>query len=189
MTIIYKIEFFTYWHTGSGLSGGTYADMLVNKTNKNLPFIPGKTLKGLLREAADFLHSLNEERVTAGFISDVFGENPNREEKEVYKTEGQAFFSNAELSRTLTVSIDEKNAGFLYDVFSSTKIDENGLAANHSLRQIEVTAPLILYAKADHFPDKEGYKKQFTDCLKMVKQLGVNRSRGLGRCQLSVIEN
>jgi CRISPR/Cas system CMR subunit Cmr4 (Cas7 group RAMP superfamily) len=49
-TIAYQIDFFSYWHASSGLAGGAYADLLVNKTREGLPYIPGRTLKGLLRE-------------------------------------------------------------------------------------------------------------------------------------------
>lgn len=191
MSIIYQIEFFTYWHAGSGLSGGTYADLLVTKTKKGLPFIPGKTLKGLIREGADFLHELDSEMITSEFIRDIFGESPKKEdeEKDISRKEAKAFFSNAELSLELTESISETDTRYLYDVFSSTAINKNGLAAKGTLRQAEVTIPLVLYAKAEHFPDIQGYQEQFKNCLKAVKSMGMSRSRGLGRCRFSLIEN
>ena len=48
-----KIEFFSPWHCGSGLSAGADADSLVIKDINGLPFIPGKTIKGLIREAVE----------------------------------------------------------------------------------------------------------------------------------------
>lgn len=51
--IHYKIEFFNEWHTGSGLSAGADVDDLVIKDKDNLPFVPGKTIKGLLRQAVE----------------------------------------------------------------------------------------------------------------------------------------
>ena len=50
--ITFKITFFSEWHCGSGLSSGSDLDALVIKDKDNFPFIPGKTLKGLIREAA-----------------------------------------------------------------------------------------------------------------------------------------
>jgi CRISPR/Cas system CSM-associated protein Csm3 (group 7 of RAMP superfamily) len=61
MRINYKIEFYSYWHSGSGLSIAAGADLRVNKDKDGLPFIPGKTLKGLLREAAENLLLVNPE--------------------------------------------------------------------------------------------------------------------------------
>ncbi len=43
-----KIEFFSPWHCGSGPSAGADADSLVIKDINGLPFIPGKTIKGLI---------------------------------------------------------------------------------------------------------------------------------------------
>src|SRR5699024_10170830 len=94
-TLIYQIEFFNYWHSGSGLAGSTYADSIVNKTERNLPFIPGKTLKGLLRDAAEKINELNPSLVSDKFISQVFGKKSDEEGNNAnYKDEGQAFFTN-----------------------------------------------------------------------------------------------
>ena len=55
MDITYTIELFSYWHCGSGLSAGADVDSLVIKDAKGMPFVPGKTIKGLIREAAETL--------------------------------------------------------------------------------------------------------------------------------------
>ena len=51
MTLYYNLTFFTDWHCGSGLAAGADVDTLVVKDKNGLPFVPGKTLKGLIREA------------------------------------------------------------------------------------------------------------------------------------------
>ncbi|MDE6805090.1 MAG: hypothetical protein K2J29_10705, partial [Muribaculaceae bacterium] len=53
MDIRYRIEFFSDWHCGSGLSAGADVDALVIKDDCGLPFVPGKTVKGLVREAME----------------------------------------------------------------------------------------------------------------------------------------
>ena len=53
--IDYQIEFFSQWHCGSGLSAGADIALLVIKDKEGMPFIPGKTLKGLIREAVENL--------------------------------------------------------------------------------------------------------------------------------------
>ena len=72
---IYKIQFFDYWHTGSGLAGGTYADSIVNKDETDLPIIPGRTIKGLLKDAANSLQRLNNELITNNFRNFLFIKN------------------------------------------------------------------------------------------------------------------
>lgn len=187
-TIIYKIDFFDFWHTGSGLAGSTYADSLVIKNENGLPIIPGKTLKGLLREAAQELHQLDENLVTKHFIDTIFGVKPEKnDDRNRTANEGLCFFSNATLTKNLSETLSTEQTKELYQVLSSTAIDENGQAKEGSLRQLEVTIPLQLYAQIVDFPDDEPNKKQLEYCLAWVKQLGLNRNRGLGRCQLSII--
>ncbi len=109
-TIHYQIQFFSYWHVGSGLSGGAYADLLVNKTKENLPFIPGRTLKGLLREAGETINIFDSSLVSIDFINEIFGESPtdSKLENELYSKESLSYFSNATLSQNLVNKIQDK---------------------------------------------------------------------------------
>jgi len=186
--IIYKIDFYSYWHTGSGLAGSTYADAIVNKNEQNLPVIPGKTIKGLLRDAAQQIHYFDDKLVTQDFIQNVFGADSEKQGVD-YKKEGKAFFSNAELSKSLSNSIIEKKYdNELYKVLPSTQIDENGQAKDGSLRQLEVTIPLTLYGAIEHFPESETYLEQLENCFAFIKQIGLNRNRGLGKCKFSILK-
>jgi CRISPR/Cas system CSM-associated protein Csm3 (group 7 of RAMP superfamily) len=186
--ITYQIEFFSYWHAGSGLAGSTYADSIVNKNEDNLPVIPGKTIKGLLREAAEKINELNKELVSNDFILNVFGEKESTGLID-YKKEGRAFFSNVSLSKSLSENILKSNlSDDLYHVISSTEIDNNGQAKDGSLRQLEVTIPITLYGSIEHFPDNN-YEVQLANCFKWIKQLGHNRNRGLGKCKFSIVNN
>jgi CRISPR/Cas system CMR subunit Cmr4 (Cas7 group RAMP superfamily) len=74
-TLKYKIEFLSDWHCGSGLSSGSDLDSLCIKDELNLPFVPGKTLKGLLHEAAEVIS------IDSSLIKAIFGYSTNREIK------------------------------------------------------------------------------------------------------------
>jgi len=74
MNIHYKIEFFTDWHCGSGLSSGADLDLLVIKDKDKLPFIPGKTIKGLVREAVEEIHGFQPSDID---LKKVFGIEEN----------------------------------------------------------------------------------------------------------------
>lgn len=187
-TIIYKINFFTYWHTGSGLSGGVDANLAVIKNEDQLPFIPGKTLKGLLREAASTLNGLNSNMVSEEFIATVFGVGEDKVGEEF--SSGNCFFSNALLSGNLISYFQGKKEDkeFLFKIIASTAINENGIAKNQSLRQMEVTVPLTLYATIEGFPNDVGYLEQLQYCFQWIKKIGVNRTRGLGYCELSYLK-
>ncbi len=196
-SLTYTIQFHSFWHASSGLSGSTYAATLVNKSRKGLPFIPGKTLKGLLREAAEILHELDPQKVTAAFITEVFGdrspiENPDArrpaEEKiEANYSPGTCHFSSAHLSQALQQQIQETQKPHLYQVLSSTRINKDGLAENKTLRSLEVSVPLTLFAEIGQFPQGDDYRQQMNFCMQWTKRMGLNRSRGLGRCQFQII--
>lgn len=186
--ITYKIDFFTYWHTGSGLSAGTATNATVLRNKQKLPYISGKTLKGLLREAAEKIHRFDETLVTKAFIVEVFGRRQDPDSNERWSKTSPCFFSNAELSQHLanTLAKDDQQP-WLFDTIYSTAIEKNGIARAHSLRSMEVTVPLTLFAQIDDFPDTAGYVTQMEYCMKWVKRLGVNRNRGLGRCQWRIL--
>ncbi len=190
-TLTYQIEFYSYWHASSGLAGSTYADLLVNKTRMGLPYIPGRTLKGLLREAAQAIHGFQPELISGQFILDVFGQRPTKEEEEQENQtkEAKAFFTNAHLSEHLSREIvNQQDQAFLFEVLASTAIDgTKGIAKNGTLRQLEVSVPLTLYAAIEQFPDEVGYRDMMIHCMNWVKRMGLNRSRGLGRCQFSLL--
>jgi CRISPR/Cas system CSM-associated protein Csm3 (group 7 of RAMP superfamily) len=232
MEMTYKIEFNSYWHIGSGLSGGTDVDALVLKDTNGFPYIPGKTLKGLIREAAETLESLESEGFDKNWINELFGirtedlkkdENSKNElsgkrtdeaenskkEKEYDRQHNKLFFTNATLTSTLQESIiSEKTQQYLFEKIASTTIDKDtGITKKHSLREMQVVVPLTLFAKIYNVPEAPKEESQNTNgksenskyipdnsdkklekCLKMVKRMGVNRNRGLGRCQLSIVE-
>ena len=73
----------------------------------------------------------------------------------------------------------------LYKNIASTKIDDDGQAVDHSLRHMQVTIPMELYAEIIDFPLE--YLEQLKNCFAWVKKMGLNRSRGLGRCKLETL--
>ncbi len=182
--IKYQIEFHSPWHCGSGLSAGADLDALVIKDKDGLPYIPGKTLKGLIREAVENIEQfsgLSHEDL----VIQVFGNSDHDNMDETRK--GEAFFTNAELEESQRIYILQNNlTSFLYDSVSSTAIDEQGIAKKHSLRRREVTVPCKLFASI-HFVDDKLYPT-IIKAFSMIKRLGTNRSRGLGRCTISEIK-
>lgn len=194
-TIKYTITFFSEWHTGSGLTSGSDLDALVIKDKKGLPYIPGRTLKGLLKEAAVEIESLVGSN--NDFIKTVFGvpsakfENPadviDPEEHERTQ-QGKCFFSNARLSSKLyNASIENNLAPFYYRAISMTAIDsKKGIAEKHSLRRMQTTIPCVLEAEIANV--NNNYETQIESCFKWIKRLGQNRNRGLGRCQFEMIK-
>jgi CRISPR/Cas system CSM-associated protein Csm3 (group 7 of RAMP superfamily) len=182
MDIHYKVEFFSDWHCGSGLAAGADVDMLVIKDKDGLPFIPGKTIKGLLREAVTFINEKTIE-VNKDDINATFGYFGNKDDKQ----KGATFFKNAELSPSVKKGIIENDtAKFLYREISSTAINDKGIAKEHSLREMQVTIPCELEGEILDVPNS--MVNLIGEGLSYIKRLGQGRNRGLGRCEFTVIK-
>lgn len=182
MNIRYKLEFFSYWHCGSGLSAGADVDLLTIKDEEDLPFVPGKTIKGLLRESSETLASLAPDKYPAqDEIEKIFGKTNDGSSM----FQGCAFFSNAEFPKEDKDFMLRK--GYVRSLFTSvstTAIDENGIAKEHSLRRTQVALPCVLSGEILNLPD--GCGKLMADSMAFVKRLGANRNRGLGRCRFTI---
>jgi CRISPR/Cas system CSM-associated protein Csm3 (group 7 of RAMP superfamily) len=179
MNIYYQIKFFSDWHCGSGLSSGADLDLLVIKDKNKLPFIPGKTIKGLVREAVEEISSFSESELTNEVIK-VFGGETGEQ--------GCCFFTNAEINKDLREVIrSHELQDYLYRSSASTAIDNDGIADEHSLRKMEVCVPCKLEGKILDVPDD--FREIMERGLKYIKRLGQNRNRGLGRCVIEVIQD
>ncbi len=183
MDIKYKITFYSDWHCGSGLSSGADLDLLVIKDQNGLPFVPGKTIKGLLREAVVDIANLSGNGDEAK-INELFGLFDSKEKAE----KGLCFFTNAIIKEDLGNAIkDAQIQEYLFNSIASTAIDENGIAEAHSLRKMQVCVPCKLEGQILDVPGD--CQLLLENGLKYIKRLGQNRNRGLGRCTFSIIEN
>lgn len=200
MNITYTLKFYSEWHCGSGLAAGADLDALVIKDKNKLPYVPGKTIKGLVREAVEsilsFKNELSEDS-KALFIR-TFGnadaedwnmlkDAPEKDKgkKEDYIRKGETFFTNAELNDALKrIIIEEKLEPYLYRAVSSTAITENGVAKEYSLRRMETVVPCELTGRIVDVPDE--FAESMKEGLKYIKRLGRNRNRGLGRCEFII---
>lgn len=175
-----KIEFFSPWHCGSGLSAGADADSLVIKDTNGLPYIPGKTIKGLIREAVEDYAAL---RGLDTDLEKAFGKAATAEE---VLPSGTLFFTNATLKEDEAESILSNHVeDLLYINKVATAIDEkNGITQEHSLRTIETTIPCTLYATILYVDDD--MESVLEAALGFIKHMGTGRNRGLGRCKFSI---
>jgi len=178
MIIKYKIELLCDWHVGSGLDSGADADALVLKDENNLPYIPGKTIKGLLK---DSLYEICTIKIASEVkMKEIFG----FADKNDASTEGNACFTNAELFEIEKKEITKELSSHLYKNIASTKIGENGVAVKNSLRTMEVCIPLTLEGTIE--TEVENAQEILEKAMKWTRYLGVNRNRGLGRCKFII---
>lgn len=184
MELTYKITFLSDWHCGSGLSGGAEADATVIKDDRNLPYIAGKTIKGLLKEALEEIHEVKLDAKDRAYINELLGYEIKEEKtQQVIETKsGIAFFSNATLSKDERDDITPALSDFLYRNIASTQIKANGTAKENSLRVMEVCIPITLEGTISGIRNEDQIEL-LEKAFKWVRHLGVNRNRGLGRCK------
>lgn len=184
MTLKYKLQFSDYWHLGSGLSSGAKLDSTVVKDNDGIAYAPAKTIKGLAREMAEHLGDCN-------FVNRCFGSSSDDTDRcfdeEAKNRQGICYFGNAVFTDEEHKQIrTNKLQDNLYDTIASTQI-KDGIAVDNSLREIEVVIPIVLYGEILDVPSQDDYDN-LVKSLKMIKRMGLNRNRGLGRCEFREIK-
>lgn len=178
--IKYTIHFLSYWHCGSGLSAGATLDELVIKDKNGMPFIPGRTIKGLVREAAENYLRFSGKQELIAMLNTAFGVEASTENNGKM---GCMHFENAVLSEKEYAAIVENEAqDYLYDKLTSTAIGKDGVVKDFSLRSMEVTVPCTLYGTIINVPEQ--LRTVLADSLGLIKRIGQKRNRGLGRCDV-----
>lgn len=191
--LILKFDIRSDWHIGDGLDAGAYADAITLKDASGLPYLPGKSVKGLLREA--FTLASENGWVVRDDVDTLFGLEGDQGETQ----QGLIEVSSATLSseESTFISQNPEMKSKLYRVISSTAIDHRcGVAKDTSLRSTEVTIPVTLFAVVSlRTTEKTQDSKTAEDLLRIMAQactlifdLGAKRHRGFGDVVVSVYD-
>lgn len=177
-----KIELLSDLCTASGEAHNSLIDCDVTYDEWGIPYIPAKRLKGCIREAALELVELG--LMDAEKYNDLFGVQGN----------GSAAFqlSNARIqdfSKIIEDLRSYKNYEFtnqqnVLQLFTDTRTQtavnlEKGVAEKNSLRTMRVIQKGLIF-EADCTLDHEEDATTLSDCVSLVKHIGVSRTRGLG---------
>ncbi len=206
-----SVNFLGYWFIGTGSESGAYSDLLTLKDSLGFPYVPGKSLKGIFREAFrcagnsgwfdKFISNKNADRedFLNHLIQTVFGHDGSKEGflADELHAEGLIHFSNAELPEKVKKQImNDGETDSLFTTVQSTAIDKNtGTASEKSLRTIETVIPVHLHAEVTvdapyvFDPEHDLTEQQFREligCFEavagLVTEIGGKRRRGFGRC-------
>ncbi len=194
-TATLTLDIKTYWHPGGGRGGGFVVDALAHRDSNGLPTLPGRHLKGLLREAVEFAENLHWSGY-AYLPQMLFGER-TKNALNATPTSGCLRISDATLPNEVgTWLASEAGRALipnLYRKLYATAVDQvSGAAVDRSLRGIEVVVPVTLQARIDPIIGREAPPEAWLDRLKQILPLidavGAHRTRGLGRAVLSLEE-
>ena len=195
MKLVFDIQ--SYWLCGTGQSERGSADETANRTSNGLPFIPGKTIKGVMKHALKEWEGLmgDCEENDRQLSEQLFGGGPDDEER---SAKGALRVGSAQLGKAESVILSQQSnralVNELYKSVSSTAVDhKTGSAKKRSLRTIEVVVPLRLEAELewvaagdcrDEIP--ADWAKTLSDALSLIQNIGAHRNRGFGRCTVSL---
>lgn len=206
-----QLDFTNYWHAGSGRGSGYHLDALCERDGDQLPVLPGRQLKGLLRHAvhrAEAWGWLNELPLPDGPLHSheelLFGSRSHSESRDATQPGllqvDTARLPAAErqwLAHPEQAELREELFGELF----STAIDEQGSAQRYSLRGLQVCIPLPLQAAltlALTAQDSALRAQQLAylqsavgwtvldAVLPLLDALGAHRSRGLGEARVTL---
>lgn len=185
-TLFYKVTFLTWWHCGSGQAAGPDVDELTIKDSNGHPFVPGRTMKGLLRDACQQMGDYGMSGMDADRINTVFGYYDENDAG--YPAKGDAFFSDLVLpvADQRKIAADQTLCNAMYSSIVATAIGEDGIAKDHSLRKIQVTVPCELYGMIANVSEED--IDMLENAMKFIKRMGLGRNHGLGRCKVELIE-
>ena len=191
----------SYWHIGSGLEGGAYADALVLKSADDLPYIPGKSIKGLLKEA--FMQANDNHWFAASSCPDLVSLLFGTEGQAGDKTQGILQISSGTLSAAECEFFAQNPSAKinLFKVSYATAIDEEtGVAKETSFRSLEVVVPMCLSASISLNTRHPEYTKSdnsigehmalwLSQVSTLITKLGAKRHRGLGQVRVTIKES
>lgn len=208
---VLKLDIVSYWICSSGRGTGYLHDAVPVKDRDGLPYVPGRHLKGLLRDAVSRLGDIDlggPENAPAEAVADLlFGAPPDGARRLAMPT-GLYFGGLLRVSsgtlpslakQVILANHRDRIEQVLYSVLRSTSIDrETGVARSKSLRETQVAVPLTLEAEVACDPETLG-QFEGRDCgdlvqvvleswttildtaLPFLRAVGAHRNRGYGR--------
>lgn len=187
-----KIDFISDWHIGSGLGDGAIADSILNRDANGLPWIPGRAIKGALREGAWRLALCRKD--LEELVSYLWGSNS---QDKISNQPGRLAVGPGKLPDDLANWLLGQDRGtraeFVSDmtiIRKQTALDANRMVKPHSLRAIECGIPGLYFTsslsiEASELKD-DWLRPYLAAVCASVKSIGGDRARGLGRCKFSI---
>ncbi len=182
MKITFRI--LSYWQVGTGQGEAGAADALCARDADRLPYVPGRQVKGLFREAV-------REAVAVGILKTnveaaLFGGRalPGAALLDAPES-GKLRFTDARLPEADRYALRGQPdlIAELFRTQRSTAIDPNTSTAKpKSLRMDQVAIPLTLEAEITVLGEAHtGWEDQIRAVAHLIRAVGGGRTRGLGR--------
>ena len=176
---------------GSGTGVGAYIDTDCVFDRYGFPEIPGRRLKGCLRETAEKLLAMGYQGKTQEDILALFGDEHhegtflinNAQVEGIDKIRQAIDYYKVKCSTDKTFILQPDAISEYYtNIHTRTAIDANGCARDHSLRTVRALRKGIVFTCDVSFPEHE---KEFIElCAKALRYIGTTRNRGFGAVEI-----
>lgn len=210
---VLTVQLLDTWHVGTGRGVGHHLDAVIDLDVYGLPCVPGRMLRGLIRDACECLEAWGHAARFAGApsVAALFGGLSERNDapRHQVSSPGHLGVSAARLPSALRETIRARDKEILAEAeqtqvqakgsstlamalrmtsFQTALDARTGCAKPESLRGIELAIPMTLQATIDLWPDDQvqadGAWRLLDAALPLVLSLGAHKTRGQGRTRL-----
>ena len=198
MNSVIAITFLSEYQVSSGLGDGHWADSWLVRDHNGLPYLPGRAVRGALREAAWRLGQCREDlRLVESLLWGTRSTNRVSNRQGILRV-GQGELPS-ELKDSLVQIPPSERETVIRDM-SVIRVQTalvNGQVKATSLRTIECGIPGLTFLSEVGIADglvpsclnKEWLKDYLRAVCAGLKSMGGNRSRGLGRCEVRMLDD
>jgi CRISPR/Cas system CSM-associated protein Csm3 (group 7 of RAMP superfamily) len=153
-----------------------------------LPIIPGKRVKGILREQADLLKQFG----VLNSVEKLFGETGLTDKNTEYLSVSSFTLLDYEANKTYLKYLIQEGQVSRSEVIEHfttirmmTSIDDDGIASDTSLRTFRVLKKGLIFSGEIHF--KPADIEIFESIISLTRRIGSIRNRGLGQIKCSML--
>lgn len=178
------------WHSGTGRGASYHLDALTHRGADGLPELPGRSVKGLLRDAVLRAERFGWYGADTQLSERLFGVREGTTRAGALRV-GDARLPDALRARLSASDSAPLRAALTRSLFSTAVDPRSGRTRDHTLRGIEVAIPMRLLADIDCIaPQQAGpdWPELLRRALPLLRALGANRHRGFGRVQARLLE-
>jgi CRISPR-associated protein Csx10 len=186
---VLQISMLSDWHIGTGASGEGKIDSSIARDEETLPYLPAKTLNGVIRDACEELldwlgHDSDPEM--DNWATFIFG-RANRSAK-IHIRSGRM----DEETRSYLAAFESHNRQYVTQNLATVKagvsIDQrSGRAKDDHLSFTEVARPMVLTADIEIHHSSPDVLALIASACHIVEYVGGKRRRGLGRCEMKLL--